>query len=311
MELRSVAYLLAVAEHGSLSAAAGALGLSQPALTKAIRRIEAEWGATLFERGARGVRPTAAGEALLRHARNLGATLREARRDLDSLRRGERGWVRLGAGPSWQGTLLPEAIAAFRAARPQLRIQVVGGLDAALKGALQAGELDFVLAAVGDVAAESSPELAQRVLMHDRYRVVAASAHPLHAAGAVGLADLLDYPWILPPAGTYMVERLRATFRARGLAPPEPAVETDSHPLRFALMRGGPYLSFQAEGHLAALAVPDILTLDVEGIAWGRGSGIITRRAVEPSPGAAALIAVIERVAAERAGLPVPRVSIG
>ncbi|HEV7268918.1 MAG TPA: LysR family transcriptional regulator [Falsiroseomonas sp.] len=300
MEFRSIDYLLAVAEHRSLSAAAGALGLSQPALTKALRRLEEEWGATLFERYARGVRPTIAGEAFLRHARNLRATLREAGQELDALRRGIAGHVRIGAGPSWQGTLLPEALMAFRRDHPAVRIQVVGGLDSELKARLRAGELDFVLAAVGDVSAEATPGLVQKELLSDCYRVVASLAHPLRMRCAIGLAALLEFPWILPPSGTYMVERLRLAFRARGLPPPEPAIETDSQALRFALMRAGDYLSFQAEGHLAALAVPDICPLEVEELSWRRGTGIITRRAVEPCPAALALIGMIATIAAAR-----------
>ncbi|WP_372624136.1 LysR family transcriptional regulator [Falsiroseomonas sp.] len=304
MEIRSIDYLLAVAEHGSLSAAAGTLGLSQPALTKALRRLEGEWGATLFERGARGVRPTAAGEAFLRHARNLRATLREASLELDALQRGVAGHVRIGAGPSWQGTLLPEALMAFRRNHPQVRIQVVGGMDADLKARLRAGELDFVLAAVGGSSPDAAPELVQKELLSDRYRVVASLAHPLRARTPIGMAELLDFPWILPPSGTYMVERLQLAFRARGLPAPEPAIETDSQALRFALMRGADYLSFQAEGHLAALAVPDIRPLEVEELTWRRGTGIITRRAVEPCPAAVALIGIITSIAAERGREP-------
>lgn len=302
MELRAVDQVLAVAEHGSLSAAAAVLGLSQPALTKAIRRLEEECGAILFERGARGVRPTQEGEAFLRHARNLRATMRAASLELEALRRGAAGRLRIGAGPSWQGMLLPEAIAAFRTRHTEVRIQVVGGMDAALKALLRAGELDFVLAAVGEASADAAPDLMQRVLLSDRYRVVAATAHPLRARPSVAIADLLDFPWILPAPGTYLVERLQAIFRAEGLAGPEPAVETDSQALRFALMRSGDFLSFQAEGQLAALAVPDIRPLDVAGASWRRGTGIVTRRGVAHSAAAATLIGIIEALAAEQAG---------
>ena len=302
MELRTVDQVLAVAEHGSLSAAAAVLGLSQPALTKAIRRLDEECGAILFERSARGVSLTQAGEAFLRHARNLRATMRAASLELDALRRGVAGRLRIGAGPSWQGMLLPEAIAAFRASHAEVRIEVVGGMDAALKALLRAGELDFVLAAVGDASADAAPDLVQRALLSDRYRVVAAIAHPLRRRPLVAIADLLDFPWILPAPGTYLVDRLQAIFRAEGLAAPEPAIETDSQALRFALMRGGPYLSFQAEGQLAALAVPDIRPLDIAGTSWRRGTGIVTRRGIAAGAASAALIGIIEALAAEQAG---------
>ncbi|WP_439579180.1 LysR family transcriptional regulator [Elioraea sp.] len=306
MELRAIDQVLAVAEHGSLSAAAAALGLSQPALTKAIRRLEDECSAQLFERSVRGVRPTAAGEAFLRHARGMRASLNAASLELDALRRGRAGLVRIGAGPSWQGTLLPEAIAAFRADRPGVRIRVVGGMDAALKALLRAGELDVVLAAVGEASPDAAPDLVQTALLSDRYRVVASVAHPLRARPSLAIADLLDFPWILPAPGPYMVERLRAVFRAEGLAAPEPVIETDVQALRTALMRSGPYLSFQAEGQLAALAMPDIRPLDVARASWRRDTGIVTRRGVEPTPAAAAMVGIIEALARSRA-VPGPR----
>lgn len=303
LEFRAVEHLLAVAEQGSLSAAASILGLSQPALTKAIRRLEDESGATLFERSVRGVRPTAAGEALIRHARNLRATLREARQELTALRTGAAGRIRLGAGPSWQGALLPEAIIAFRSRHRDVRIQVVGGLDGALKAALRVGELDFVLAALGDAAGgEATPDLAQRRLLSDRYRVVASLAHPLRARAVIGLAELLDFPWILPQAGSYMMQRLELIFRGQGLVTPEATVETDSQVLRTALMRSGDYLAFQAEAQLAAQGVPDIFPLEVPGAIWRRDTGIITRQGVQPSPAAAGLIAAIVEVSTWRAG---------
>jgi DNA-binding transcriptional LysR family regulator len=300
LELRAVDHVLAIALHGSLSAAAKALGLSQPALTKAVRRLEEECGVPLFDRGARGVSLTVYGEAFLRHARNLRASLREAREEMEALRHGAAGRVRLGAGPSWQGMVLPEAITLFRAARPAVRIRVVGGMDQGLKDQLREGALDFVLAAIGDTP-PPEPDLLQKALLADHYLVVAALDHPLRARPVVTLADLLAFPWILPGPGTAMVERLRVMFRARGLAPPEAVIETDIQALKVALMRSGDYLSFHAAGHLAGLAVPEIRPLPVEGGSWRREAGIITRKGVEPNPAAQALIAVIEGVCARHA----------
>ena len=97
MDLRAIAYFATVAEYGTVRGAAARLGISQPALTKAIRRLEDEMGVVLFDRQARGVTPTAYGRTLLRHARNLQASLKEAREEIAALRAGIAGRVRIGA----------------------------------------------------------------------------------------------------------------------------------------------------------------------------------------------------------------------
>ena len=105
MELRTVDYFLAAAEQGSLRGAAQRLGVTQPALTKAIRRLEDEAGVVLFDRKARGVSLTVYGEAMLRHARNLRASLRDAQEEIAGLRSGicrarpYRASGRPGSGP--------------------------------------------------------------------------------------------------------------------------------------------------------------------------------------------------------------------
>ena len=299
MELRTVDYFLAAAEQGSLRGAAHRLGVTQPALTKAIRRLEDEAGVILFDRKARGVSLTVYGEAMLRHARNLRASIRDAREEIAGLRSGFAGHVRVGVGPSWEQTVLPEAITAFRAERPGVQLGMVGRSDDTLKGMLRAGDLDFVVAATPD-APQLEPDLDWRPLLDDDYRVVASITHRLRARHVVRLADLLDFPWILPPPRTQMAERLRIIFRAHGLPPPEPVIETDVVPLKLRLMRDTDYLSFHAARHLTEVDPGLVRPLEVEGGTWRRAAGIISRRGVEPNPAASRLVSIIEMICAER-----------
>jgi DNA-binding transcriptional LysR family regulator len=305
MDIRSVDYVLAVADHGSLRAAAAAIGITQPALTKAIRRMEDETGVRLFDRSARGVRPTIYGEAMLRHARNLRASLRASRAEIAALRAGAAGSVRIGAGPSWERAVLPQAIAAFRAERPEVRIHVLGGTDDALKARLREGALDFVLAATPD-SPSLEPDLEWQTLQTDFYCVIAAREHPLRRRRGLRLGELADYPWILPGPHSLMVQRLRGLFRAQGLAAPEPAIETDIVPLRHQLLGTGPYLSFSAAGFVRELRDRRIVELDVPEAVNARSAGVITRRGMEPSPAAARLIATIAAAAQRDARLLPP-----
>jgi len=294
MDLRTVDYFLTAVARGSLRAAAQELGVTQPALTKAIRRLEDSFGAPLFDRRARGVTPTAYGTALLRHAKDVKAAIHAAREEIDALRSGGAGFVKIGAGPSWQDAVLPDAIAELRTTRPGVRIHVTGGGDDQLKDQLKSGSLDFVLAAVPETP-RLEPELAWRPLMADEYCVIADVGHPLRRRGRARTEDLLNYPWILPPATTYMVGRLQHVLRVAGLPAPVAAIETDVIPLKFALMRGGQYLSYHAAAHLTALDPGFIAPIDVPGTRAVRQAGLINRRGTDFSPAAEALVRILQR----------------
>src|SRR5207237_8644508 len=105
--LRAVGLLrpfLAVARTGNLSAAARELAVSQPALTKSVRKLEQQFGVTLFDRGARGMVLTSTVAALLTHASLIEAQCRFADAEIDELGHGESGTIRIGAGPDWGPT---------------------------------------------------------------------------------------------------------------------------------------------------------------------------------------------------------------
>ncbi len=293
-DLRTVDYFLTAVARGSLRAAAQELGVTQPALTKAIRRLEDLFGVPLFDRRARGVTPTVYGTALLRHAKDVKAALHAAREEVDALRTGGAGLVKIGAGPSWQDAVLPDAIAELRATRPGVRIHVTGGGDDQLKEQLRTGLLEFVLAAVPETP-RLEPELAWKPLLADEYCVIADVGHPLRHRRRIKAQHLLGYPWILPPATTYMVGRLQHVLRTAGLPAPVPAIETAVIPLKFALMRGTEYLSYHAAAHLTALAPGYIAPIEVPGTRAVRHAGLINRRGADLSPAAKALVGILQR----------------
>jgi DNA-binding transcriptional LysR family regulator len=293
-DLRTVDYFLTTMARRSLRAAAQDLGVTQPALTKAIRRLEDSFGAPLFDRQARGVTPTVYGTALLRHAKDVKAALGAAREEVEALRTGSAGLVKIGAGPSWQDAVLPDAIAELRTSRPGIRVHVMGGGDDLLKEHLKSGALDFVLAAVPETP-RLEPELAWQPLLADEYCVIAHAGHPLRDRRKVGAEDLLSYPWILPPATTYMVGRLHHLLRVAGLPPPVPAIETDVIALKFALMRRSDYLSYHAAAHLAGFNPGYIKPLNVPGTRAVRQAGLINRQGIELSPAAKTLVSILER----------------
>ncbi|MGF1477388.1 MAG: LysR family transcriptional regulator [Geminicoccaceae bacterium] len=291
MELRNIDYFLTVAEEGSLRGAARKLGLTQPALTKAVRRLEDETGVSLFDRRSRGVELTVYGQSFRRHARMFRASMVEAQSELDALRQGTAGLVRLGAGPSFMARIVPDVLRRFRGDHPRVKLQIAGGLDDALKERLRSGSLDLVVAALPPEGAEL--DLVRIPLMTDEYHVIADRAHPLRCRRQVQLADLLDYPWILPSPSTHLVSRLGVLFATAGLPAPQPMIETDIVATKLQLMDQSDYLSFHAVAHLKAQNVARIAPLAIEGAFWARRAGVMTRRGLEPNPAARALIDMI------------------
>lgn len=300
MDLKAVRQFIAVVEEGSLRQAAQRLGVSQPALTKAVRRLEDETGVRLLDRSTSGVRLTAYGEAFLRHGRMLQATFAHASSELRALSSGAAGRVSVGAGPSWHRTLLPRAIILFRADHPQVRVTVRHGEDLGLKAMLREGRLDFVLTALPEPGTDD--DLDCRPLIHDPYRLFAKADHPLQRRPGLPLAELLAWPWILPMPGTLIRERLAAIFRAAGLPAPEPALETDILPLRLALMLEGPFITCHAGERLGELTPATARPLVVGTALGGRQAGLVRRRGIEPSPAAQALVNVIGSVCSSIAG---------
>lgn len=298
MELRALDQFLVVAELGSFTAAAASLNLSQPAVTKTIRRLEAEVGAPLFERLPRGVALTTYGRSLARHARLIGNQLRQADAELEALKGGRSGQIRVGAGPSWMSQLLPRAVARLLVRSPDVRIQVMEGFDDSLKEALRQGDLDLVV-----VALQEGPDelgLTTRPLVDDTLMVVARGDHPLRARKHLSLAELRDWPWILTGPHTLARQRLQRVFQRQGLRPPEPAVETDSIEFKFAFLRQSDHLSFHARRHLDEPVAHGVAALRVADGSYERIAGLILREGAELGPAARALLLEIDRVCEEQ-----------
>jgi DNA-binding transcriptional LysR family regulator len=229
MDVRDLRYFAVAAELGHLHRAAERLGRTQPALSKCIRRLETELGATLFEREGRGIRLTPVGEGLLLHARRISQSLNEAVRQVTETARGDSGHVRIGSGPTAAEWLLPAVFGDVLAKTPAVTFEVVTGLGAMLRRLLREGKLDLVISPSIETDAA---EFAIVPLGKDTMVVAARLAHPL-GDKRVRLTDLLPYNWLLPAASMNSTAWLCRAFAARKLPAPIVRIEVNSvMPLR-------------------------------------------------------------------------------
>ncbi len=183
-----------VAELGSFTAAAGALGYTQSAVSRQVRTLEEACGVELFARGARGVRATPAGEYLLPHARALLERYADTARALESLRQADAGMLRLGAFSTANAVLVPRALTRFGERHPGVEIRLREGLTERLLPALDAGELDLAVVSTHKYKIASADLV---VLGDDPLLVALPRGHRLARRRTVPLAELADESWIV------------------------------------------------------------------------------------------------------------------
>lgn len=244
-DLRQLEIFSAIVRAGSLGRAAADLNLTQPALSRAIQRLEQTAGAPLFERHSRGMKLTDIGEALWPRAALIEAEARQARDDIDALRGLSRGTVRVGAVASIACLVLPQAIKRLLEVSPGLRIQVIEGVWDRLADALSHHEIDLAL---GVDAPDTDAIVAIRdCVWQDRSFIVAAAAHPLRRAAAIRLDDTLSERWASLPPGTGPYEHLESVFADHGFGLPNIIVETRSITVLKSLVMDAGFLGWMAQ----------------------------------------------------------------
>src|SRR5918999_4235813 len=197
-DLRLLKVLREVALRGSFSAAAEALSYSQPAVSQQIARLESQAGVKLIERQPKGVRLTAAGEALVRHTERILSQLAEAQAELGEIASSARGRLRSGSFATAAGTIVPRAVSAFRRQRPGVRVDLVLMDPPVSIPALRRGDIELAITEEGGF--EADPDLSGlgvERLMDDVLYASLPADHPLATRRAVALSDLRDEEWML------------------------------------------------------------------------------------------------------------------
>jgi DNA-binding transcriptional LysR family regulator len=245
--------LIAVRETENFTLAANRLGLSQPAVYRAVSQLEEEAARPLFERTSYGIVATRAAHALAQAARLAFVELEQADADLAELTAAEIGQIVIGATPLAKSYVLPKAIAGFRKIRPNLPILIQEGPYPDLLGALRRGEVDFMLGALRVPAPIGDVE--QKVLFHDTVVMVSGQAHPLAGREELTVDDLATFPWVVNQSGTPMRRYFDSVFAGSANGPPKSIVETGSLILMRELLDSTDHLGctsrLQAEAEIA------------------------------------------------------------
>lgn len=223
LKLRHLVLLTTIAEQGSFVAAAKALYITQPAVTRSVRELEDLVGADLFVRHPRGVSLTPYGEILLDHAGSALGNLRRATEQMEDYRRGQVRPLAIGTNLAGAYALLPNAIVALKRDHPDVAVSVLEGGAEELNSSLLRSEIDLF---VGRLDSQTFRGALHHMRLYDEpVRLVVRRGHPALDAPEDAHKELLAFPWILPLHPSQLHDEIRELFTNWGLPLPQDIIE--------------------------------------------------------------------------------------
>ena len=234
MNLMHWRLLVAVADHGSITAAAEQVGMTQSAASQAMASMEATLGAQLFTREPRKTLPTALGLSVIEQARVMMGALQTIRTTVDEARPLLRGNIRIASFPRVLATFLTPLLQRFRQLNPGIEVTTLDVTDSEVHTLLDAGLIDL------GVVLNPKPEHNATVLGRDRWMAVLPTDHALAqrpADASVSLEELLEQPFVLATGGC--TANARSLAAAAGLSLGDIRVEVREWSSAYSLVREG------------------------------------------------------------------------
>lgn len=293
MKFHQLRCFLAVAQHRSIRAAARALPLSQPAVTKSLRELEHDLGVPLVVRGVAGVQLTEFGEAFRLRASLLMQESSRAREELALIRDGVGATLSVAVGSTVALTLLPRVLAAFKQAYPRAQVNLWEDVQPSSLDRLRDGTLDLVV--MQGTTQPLDPDMESQPLYTLDSVVGARAQHPLVRSRS--LRSLLDAEWLLPSSGHDVHSPSEHVFTAHGLPVPRRITSCYSLTLALALIKEMDYLSvFAASLARTEFARHGLKALPLREPLPASTVSVIRRRGSQTTIAAQAFVDMLERM---------------
>jgi LysR family transcriptional regulator of gallate degradation len=295
---RRLIIFLKLAEFQRMQSVAHLLGMTQPAVSASMKKLEAGLGVPLFRRTPTGVLLTEAGEVLLLRTRRALAELRHVQTELGMLSGTMEGRVTVGVLPLGRTYILPRAIGKAISAHPGLQISSIEGSFDTLETGLRAGDIDFMLGALRP--ADYASDLVGEPLLTDKTVVFARRDHPLTRLSRISINNLVEAKWILPIEGSASRKAFDSLFISLKRDPPKAAVETNELAIRRDLLLNSDMVTVASlQWFYKELMSAELQVIDFDLKNTARMIGITQRQKSYPSPGAVALMEAIRQVVRE------------
>jgi LysR family transcriptional regulator, regulator of abg operon len=292
MKLHHFRNVVAIAEQGSLRAAARYLQLAQPALTRSLGELERELGAPLFERQARGMSLTLIGQAFVRRANSVLNEVRKAREEVDQLQHGVGGTVVAGLSMAAHIALLPKSLRPFRARYPSVHLHIIEGFYPTLEADLRSGAVDFYIGP--ESGAPMPPELVQEKLFENTRTILCRRGHPRLEAGS--LRELADAEWMTTSITTRAEEEMRELFETFGLPTPRLVLKGQSALTLIVTLRHSDLLAMVPRQWIEFAPQPNSLaTIQVREVLPAPTIVLVRRAGVPLTPAAQFLVDLLKK----------------
>ena len=240
LKLRDLDILTALIDTGTMGKAASRLGISQPAVSKAIAELEAALGVRLVDRGRRGITPTPFGLALQKRSVAIFNDLRQSVQDIDFLSDPTKGEIRIGTTEPITAAMVTPCIDRLSRKYRGMSFHVTTGDTAGLYRELIERNVELVISRMTGALPD---DLAAEVLFHDSLTVLTSARSPLTRRRKLMLADLMNEPWALLPLDSLFGALVAEAFRASGHERPRATVATLSNYLLDDLLATGRFLT--------------------------------------------------------------------
>jgi DNA-binding transcriptional LysR family regulator len=296
-----------VARQGSLSAAALELSYTQSAVSQQIAVLESEAGLALLDRHARGVRLTAAGDALLVHAEGVLARLDAAEAELAAIGGLRGGLLRAASFPTAGATLMPLAIATFRARHPEVEITLAEGEPEQIAPRLGAGELDLALLFEFDEQAGENDGLQRTELLRDPMYLALPGGHRLARRRRLRLEDLHGEAWIQTSSESACARQVVRSCLAAGFEP-NVSFESDDYQTIQGLVAAGVGVALIPELALSGVR-QDIAIRALHPHPPGRQVVAASPSGATRTPATSAMLAILQEIASRYTPIGPPRSS--
>ena len=248
---RLIIQMLAIARHGSISRAAVALRMSQPALSNSVSQLERHLGVAVVERTRHGSKMTDIGWAVARCAGAMEARIQSLVEELKVRNRGGTGTLNIGMTPVVGFSFVPEAVAKLTELMPGLSVSMKEFADDQLSELLTKGAIDLAICPIG--VGLKQAEIKEESLFTDAFSLVVRKGHRLSRSTAVTLTDIVDELWIFPHAGSAFRMQIEAIFLTCGFSVPANSVNTNSGTLLEKLLLRTDRVAIMSDWYIRSL----------------------------------------------------------